>query len=158
MIEIPGRPGYYATERGAVWSAHVHRELKQRIGMGGYMAVSVKAGRTRSNAFVHTLICTAYHGPRPEGMVVRHLNGDKYDNRPENLAWGTKSQNSLDRVTHGRHHNTLKTHCPRGHAYEGDNVYVNPRGERHCRTCRREARAVEREARRHRDSSPKGNR
>jgi hypothetical protein len=32
-----------------------------------------------------------------------------------------------------------KTHCPQGHAYEGENLYVTPAGERKCRACTREA-------------------
>ena len=31
-----------------------------------------------------------------------------------------------------------KTHCPRGHPYEGDNLYVSPKGDRFCMTCQRE--------------------
>ena len=34
--------------------------------------------------------------------------------------------------------NAAKTHCPQGHPYEGDNLYVNPRGQRKCRECLRE--------------------
>lgn len=30
-----------------------------------------------------------------------------------------------------------KTHCPKGHAYSGPNLYVNPKGARVCRICRR---------------------
>jgi hypothetical protein len=29
-----------------------------------------------------------------------------------------------------------KTHCPHGHALAGDNLYINPRGNRECRACR----------------------
>lgn len=32
----------------------------------------------------------------------------------------------------------LKTHCPQGHEYAGDNLYVNPQGFRECRACHRE--------------------
>lgn len=31
-----------------------------------------------------------------------------------------------------------KTHCPQGHPYSGENLYVRPNGERCCRQCRRE--------------------
>lgn len=31
-----------------------------------------------------------------------------------------------------------RTHCPKGHPYAGDNLYVNRRGWRLCRTCNRE--------------------
>lgn len=32
-----------------------------------------------------------------------------------------------------------KTHCPHGHALVGENLYINPRGFRECRACRRNA-------------------
>jgi hypothetical protein len=31
--------------------------------------------------------------------------------------------------------NRLKTHCPTGHPYEGENLYRPARGGRMCRTC-----------------------
>ena len=34
---------------------------------------------------------------------------------------------------------TPKSHCRSGHPLSGDNLYVDPRGERCCRTCRRES-------------------
>lgn len=35
--------------------------------------------------------------------------------------------------------NAQKTHCPRGHAYEGENLYVASNGKRYCRVCTRAA-------------------
>jgi hypothetical protein len=35
--------------------------------------------------------------------------------------------------------NAARTHCPQGHPYAGPNLYVDPRGNRQCRTCRRAA-------------------
>lgn len=35
--------------------------------------------------------------------------------------------------------NAAQTHCPQNHAYAGANLYVDPRGHRQCRACRREA-------------------
>lgn len=34
-------------------------------------------------------------------MVARHRNGDKLDNRPENVVWGTPAENYADRDAHG---------------------------------------------------------
>lgn len=31
-----------------------------------------------------------------------------------------------------------RTHCPRGHEYSGENLYVTPQGHRHCKECRRQ--------------------
>ena len=44
---------------------------------------------------VHRLVLLAFMGPVPKGMrcrhlIVRHLNGDRNDNRIENLCWNTK--------------------------------------------------------------------
>ena len=41
--------------------------------------------------------------------------------------------------------NTRKTHCPRGHAYNEENTYVDSYGGRQCRPCRK-ARMQERRA------------
>jgi hypothetical protein len=30
-----------------------------------------------------------------------------------------------------------RTHCPKGHPYAGENLYVDPHGHRHCRICMR---------------------
>jgi len=32
----------------------------------------------------------------------------------------------------------LRTHCPAGHEYAGDNLYIGPNGKRRCRACNRE--------------------
>lgn len=51
--------------------------------------------------FVHRLVLEAFVGKCPDKMHARHLNGNPSDNRVENLAWGTRSENMMDRVRHG---------------------------------------------------------
>jgi hypothetical protein len=46
-------------------------------------------------------ICEAFHGPRREGMTVRHLDGSKTNDAASNLAWGTQKENIADKVGHG---------------------------------------------------------
>lgn len=42
---------------------------------------------------VAVIVCLAWHGP-PE---VRHLNGNRWDNRPRNVVWGSRRQNEQDK-------------------------------------------------------------
>ena len=67
-----------------------------------YIAVSLSHnGRTKTYG-VHRLVCAAFHGPTPSPThEVRHLNGNPQDNRPDNLAWGTRIENWADRIAHG---------------------------------------------------------
>lgn len=52
---------------------------------------------------VARLVCLVHHGPPSGGMnVCRHLNGDRFDSRPENLAWGSDADNVRDREHHRR--------------------------------------------------------
>ncbi len=50
---------------------------------------------------VHLVVLAIFRGPRPDGMVARHLNGNCQDNRLLNLAWGTRRENCADRLLHG---------------------------------------------------------
>lgn len=91
---------------------------------------------------VSKLVLEAFVGPRPPGNVVRHLNDESLDDRLVNLAWGTYSENAIDRTRNGRNPAALKTHCPQGHPYSAENTNVRIRGNgrptRECITCRRE--------------------
>lgn len=41
----------------------------------------------------HSLICSTFHGPRPEGYQSDHLNGDILDYSAANLEWVTPKEN-----------------------------------------------------------------
>lgn len=42
--------------------------------------------------------------------------------------------------------NARKTHCKRGHEFDVDNTYVNPKGQRTCRRCNRDRDRLKRKA------------
>lgn len=78
------------------------------ITTAGYRCVALSHGPgTQRTHDVHVLVCEAFHGPRPTTPLpqgrweVRHLDGDKLNNRASNLAWGTAKTNGEDRVRHG---------------------------------------------------------
>lgn len=85
---------------------------------------------------VHVLVAAAWIVPRPEGAEVCHNDGDKTNNRVENLRYDTRIENARDVVRHGHHHWANRSHCIHGHPYTTENTYIY-RGRRHCRTCTR---------------------
>lgn len=140
-LPVVGYEGRYEiSDHGRVRSLHGQGRLMtlQVRKHGGHLSVLLKAkDKKPKNITVHTLVMSAFSGPRPEGMEVCHNNGDPTDNRLENLRYGTASENHLDRVRHGVHHQTRKTHCTQGHPYSGANLYVVASEPRHrkCRIC-----------------------
>lgn len=56
---------------------------------------------------------------------------------PDHLYNGTQIQNQRDMSDRGRSAMQKKTHCIHGHPFSGDNLRINTRGERVCRTCDR---------------------
>lgn len=59
-----------------------------------YLRVSLTRNKRESNVLVHTLVLEAFVGPRPQGYVANHKNGQKEDNRVENLEWVTYGRNN----------------------------------------------------------------
>lgn len=86
--------------------------------------------------YVHQLVSAAFIGPRPQGMEICHYDDCRTNNALTNLRYAPRSENTLDRVRNGIHPMQLKTHCPEGHPYNGENLIVDNAGRRRCRTCK----------------------
>lgn len=106
----------------------------------GYHAVKLQNGgrHTRVSVRIHTLVLESFVGPRPDGHVGCHNDGDIDNNAPSNLRWDTQANNLADMKAHGTHWHSRITRCPQGHLYDEENTYIIPStGGRTCRTCAR---------------------
>jgi hypothetical protein len=65
----------------------------------GHQCVSL-SGRLQFG--VHVLVALAFLGPRPAGKETAHKDGDPTNNRLENLAYKTSSDNNYDASRHDR--------------------------------------------------------
>lgn len=78
------------------------RVMRPSANRHGYLGLMLSSpGEAAAHREVQTLVCAAFHGPRPDGMQAAHNNGDPSDNRPSNLRWATPSQNAADKARHG---------------------------------------------------------
>lgn len=84
----------------------------------------------------HRVFFEATHGPVKMGLQIDHLCRVRSCVNPDHLEAVTQQEN-IARGDGGAHWRN-KTHCPSGHPYSGDNLYLNSKGYRWCKTCRRE--------------------
>ena len=89
---------YYVRDNGSIYRQckedGVRRKWDEEWTFGkfdpntGYMLI----GQER----VHRIVCTAYHGePVGDRNVVDHVDTNRCNNRPENLRWVTKLENTI---------------------------------------------------------------
>jgi len=134
--EIPSFPGYMVSADGSVRGRR--GLIATFIDASGYRRLGLYRNGQRINCRVHSLVADAFLPPRPTGAVTRHIDGDHLNNTVRNLCWGTQSENVRDAVNHGTQRNIRKTHCPYGHPYDEANTSYESKGNRKCRTCRRD--------------------
>lgn len=80
-----------------------------------------------------------FNGAIPDGLSVLHRCDVKPCVNPAHLFAGTQADNVRDMSAKGRNVQSKKTHCPKGHAYAGENLRRSC-GRRICRTCAMEHR------------------
>jgi len=108
--QIPGYEGYYEVSTiGRVrtdteaktksWHFHAGKILKQHL-VDRYLRVWLCRPIKRFK-FVHSVVLETFVGPRPKGLVSRHLDGNVFNNAVENLTWGTQQENIHDKQRHG---------------------------------------------------------
>lgn len=62
---------------------------------GGYHSVHLRRDAAGGRVHVHIVVALAFHGPKPSPIhEVNHKDGNKFNNRADNLEWVTKARNA----------------------------------------------------------------
>ena len=113
---IPDAPGYEAGSDGGIRS--IERTILKPDGRGGCYTCRLAArtlkpwlaglgyryvqlGKDGPRCAVHRLVCITFHGLPPADHEVAHLDGNRLNNTPANLAWVTHAENEKHKQIHG---------------------------------------------------------
>jgi hypothetical protein len=101
--ESPVYSGYLIGSNGTAIGRAGHLLKPNGDGAGYLKMVMCLPGNLRKTVRVHRLVCEAFHGPPPSPQhVVAHADGDRQNNRADNLRWATYVENEADKRAHGR--------------------------------------------------------
>lgn len=100
--QIDGAPGYFVSNLGRVRSSKSSKCLREAKNNRGYSVVGIyNAQHKLFTQLVHRLVAKAFID-NPEGLPhVNHLDGNKQNNRVDNLEWSSPSRNQRHAIQNG---------------------------------------------------------
>lgn len=119
LYPIPQFEGYLINKQGQVFATHTTKFVSNnnsqrtlldtpkqlRAHVSRYATVVLSRNGKKHTCGVHRLLLSTFVSEQPSTIYALHNNGDRLDNRLENLRWGTPQDNANDKIKHG---NSLK--------------------------------------------------
>lgn len=104
--------------------------------VGAHVFAFCLSGRVIPDGFVIDHACHNADSNCPGGFACLHRRCVNPDHL-EAVTQGTNLSRSRLVIPIDDRHKAI-THCPQGHAYSGDNLYITKKGGRVCRACQRQ--------------------
>lgn len=84
---------YYVSKSGNVYSKKSKKILKPQLHRQGYLLLSLYNGKKFITKTIHRLVAQQFISNPNSKSQINHINGDKSDNKVENLEWCTNGEN-----------------------------------------------------------------
>lgn len=98
---------YFIYTNGTVIKRETNKILKPYKSNNNYLYITVNTMKGTKHLKIHRLVAKAFI-PNPNNYpCVNHINGNKLDNRVENLEWCTYSKN----INHAFNNDLMKSNC-----------------------------------------------
>lgn len=89
---------YQINEEGKVYNTKTNRFLQGHIENTGYVSVNLRINGKKKNYSLHRLVAQAFISNPDNLPVVNHKDGDKTNNKVDNLEWTTQSRNRIHAI------------------------------------------------------------
>lgn len=104
--DIEGYEGLYQISNlGRIWTTK-YKRFKNPTKCKGYLQIGLSKNKKRKMYKVHRLVAIAFVSNPNNKPYINHIDGNKSNNRADNLEWVTQSEN----VSHA-YKTGLKTNC-----------------------------------------------
>lgn len=115
-------PQYILSKDGKIKNSKIQKELTPRI-KNGYYFVSLKCNDQKYHEFsLHRLLATTFIPvDNQEDKIINHKNGDKLDNRIDNLEWITQKEN----IQHALKNELIPVNKKAVLQYSLDGIFIN---------------------------------
>lgn len=93
---------YEVSDSGKIKSKRSGKEMKGTPNKEGHLFVCLTKNGIRKVLGIHTIVLTAFRGPKPKNMESRHFpDRNPSNNCLKNLSWASHLQNMKDKKYHG---------------------------------------------------------
>lgn len=110
---IPEFNNYEISDYGRVRNKRSGRILKTSDSRGGYEKVNLYSNGSQRSRKIHRLVATEFVDGKEDGKIVNHIDGNKKNNRFDNLEWVTSSENNAHAFRLGLNHRSEKCGTPK---------------------------------------------